>query len=65
MKAMALGASAVLLGRPYIWALGVGGEPGVKQLLRAFLADVDLTLGLSGYTSFGNVDASVLVEGGR
>lgn len=65
MKAMALGASAVLLGRPYIWALGVGGEMGVKQLLRAFLADVDLTLALSGYTSFEDVDAGILVEGGR
>ena len=61
VKAMALGASAVLLGRPYIWALGVGGESGVRQLLRAFLADVDLTLALSGYTTFADVDAGLLV----
>ena len=63
MKAMALGASAVLLGRPYIWALGVGGQDGVKQLLRSFLADVDLTLALSGYTSFDQVDPSALTDG--
>lgn len=62
VKAMALGASAVLLGRPYIWALGVGGESGVRQLLRAFLADVDLTLALSGYTTFADVDAGLLVR---
>jgi isopentenyl diphosphate isomerase/L-lactate dehydrogenase-like FMN-dependent dehydrogenase len=62
VKAMALGASAVLLGRPYIWALGVGGESGVRQLLRAFLADVDLTLALSGYTTFADVDPGLLVR---
>ena len=62
LKAIALGASAVLLGRPYIWALGVGGEDGVRQLLRSFLADVDLTLALTGYTSFGEVGAEVLVR---
>jgi isopentenyl diphosphate isomerase/L-lactate dehydrogenase-like FMN-dependent dehydrogenase len=62
VKAMALGASAVLLGRPYIWALGVGGESGVRQLLRAFLADIDLTLALSGYTAFSDVDAELLVR---
>jgi len=60
-KAIALGAQAVLLGRPYIWALGVGGEDGVRQLLRSFLADVDLTLALSGYTSFSEVDSDALV----
>jgi isopentenyl diphosphate isomerase/L-lactate dehydrogenase-like FMN-dependent dehydrogenase len=62
VKAMALGASAVLLGRPYIWALGVGGESGVKQLLRGFLADVDLTLALSGFTSFDDIDTGLLVR---
>lgn len=62
VKAMALGASAVLLGRPYIWALGVGGESGVRQLLRGFLADVDLTLALSGYTSFDDIDTGLLVR---
>lgn len=62
-KAIALGASAVLLGRPYIWALGVGGEDGVRQLLRSFLADVDLTLALAGYTSFDEIGDDILVRG--
>jgi isopentenyl diphosphate isomerase/L-lactate dehydrogenase-like FMN-dependent dehydrogenase len=50
VKALALGASAVLLGRPYVWGLGLGGEEGVKQVVRSLLADFDLTLALSGYT---------------
>jgi lactate 2-monooxygenase len=50
LKAIALGARAVLVGRPYVWALGLGGEEGVRQILRGLLADFDLTLALSGYT---------------
>ena len=61
-KAIALGASAVLLGRPYIWALGVGGEDAVRQVLRGFLADVDLTLALSGFTSFDEVPRDILIR---
>jgi lactate 2-monooxygenase len=59
-KALALGATAVLLGRPYVWALAVGGEDAVAQLLRGFLAELDLTLALSGHTSLEKVDASTL-----
>jgi isopentenyl diphosphate isomerase/L-lactate dehydrogenase-like FMN-dependent dehydrogenase len=50
VKALALGARAVLVGRPYVWGLGLGGEHGVRQVLRSLLADFDLTLALSGYT---------------
>jgi isopentenyl diphosphate isomerase/L-lactate dehydrogenase-like FMN-dependent dehydrogenase len=50
LKAVALGASAVLVGRPYVWGLGLGGEAGVRQVVRSLLADLDLTLALSGYT---------------
>jgi lactate 2-monooxygenase len=48
VKAVALGASAVLLGRPYAYALAVGGEAGVLALLRQFAAETDLTLALMG-----------------
>ncbi|PWT79079.1 MAG: alpha-hydroxy-acid oxidizing enzyme [Chloroflexi bacterium] len=61
-KAIALGAQAVLLGRPYIWGLAVAGEPGVRDVLLNFLADLDLTLALSGYASFADVDGASLVE---
>lgn len=62
MKAVALGAQAVLLGRPYIWGLAVDGENGVRGVLNHFLADYDLTMGMAGYTSPAELDASVLVR---
>lgn len=60
LKALAFGASAVLLGRPFVWGLAVGGEDGVVQVLKSFLADLDLTLALSGRSSLKDVDASIL-----
>jgi lactate 2-monooxygenase len=62
IKAVALGARAVLLGRPYLWGLALGGEQGVSEVLRNFLADLDLTLALSGYSAWADVDASLLVR---
>src|SRR5262245_11309179 len=44
-RALALGATAVGLGRPYVWGLAVGGEDGVREVLRNFRGDFDLTLG--------------------
>jgi lactate 2-monooxygenase len=49
VKALALGANAVLLGRPYIWGLALDGQRGVETVLRMLLAELDLTLALSGY----------------
>jgi isopentenyl diphosphate isomerase/L-lactate dehydrogenase-like FMN-dependent dehydrogenase len=54
-KAMALGARAVLLGRPYCYGLAVGGEAGVRAVLENLVADIDLTLGLAGCSSFAEV----------
>jgi lactate 2-monooxygenase len=50
MKALALGATAVQIGRPYIWGLALRGREGVEIVLRSLLAELDLTLALSGYT---------------
>ncbi len=61
-KAIALGANAVLLGRPYVWGLAVGGEKGVRHVLENFIADIDLTLGLSGYSSFATVGRSSVIS---
>ena len=47
-KALALGASAVLLGRPYVYGLALRGEAGVRDVIRNFIADFDLTMALSG-----------------
>ncbi|WP_016906761.1 lactate 2-monooxygenase [Streptomyces xiaopingdaonensis] len=49
LKALALGARAVLYGRPYAYGLAHAGEDGVRHVLRSLLADLDLTLGLSGH----------------
>jgi isopentenyl diphosphate isomerase/L-lactate dehydrogenase-like FMN-dependent dehydrogenase len=62
VKALALGARAVLLGRPYVWGLAVGGEDGVRQVLRSLLAELDLTMALSGLTELGQLDAEVLTR---
>src|SRR5258708_21371097 len=50
-KALALGARAVLLGRLYLWGLAVAGEQGVRDVVLNLLADLDLTLALSGHAS--------------
>jgi isopentenyl diphosphate isomerase/L-lactate dehydrogenase-like FMN-dependent dehydrogenase len=65
LKALALGARAVLLGRPYIWGLALGGGEGVAEVLRSFLADLDLAMALSGYANIDEVDTSALVVQGR
>jgi isopentenyl diphosphate isomerase/L-lactate dehydrogenase-like FMN-dependent dehydrogenase len=60
LKAVALGADAVLLGRPYAWALAVGGRRGVEELIQNLLAEIDLTLALAGGTSIRELDRSWL-----
>jgi lactate 2-monooxygenase len=59
-KALALGASAVLIGRPYVYGLALGGEPGVCEVIRNFAADFDLTLGLAGCTSVSEIGPECL-----
>jgi isopentenyl diphosphate isomerase/L-lactate dehydrogenase-like FMN-dependent dehydrogenase len=61
-KALALGARAVLLGRLYTWGLALAGEQGVRDVVLNLLADFDLTLALSGYTSCRVLDASALSD---
>jgi lactate 2-monooxygenase len=51
VRALALGASAVGLGRPYVWGLASGGEDGVREVIRNFRADFDLTMGLAGVSA--------------
>jgi L-lactate dehydrogenase (cytochrome) len=56
LKALALGADAVLLGRPYAYGLAVGGQQGVETVVNQLLADTDLTLALVGGTSATALD---------
>jgi lactate 2-monooxygenase len=60
VKAMALGADAVLLGRPYAYALAVGGQRGVEELIQNLTAELDLTLALAGAHSVRELDRSWL-----
>ena len=48
LKALALGAKAVMIGRPVLWGLALGGESGVETVLRLLKAEFDLAMGLSG-----------------
>ncbi len=59
-KALALGADAVLIGRPYLWGMALEGADGVEKVLRWTLAELDLTLGLSGFTSPEQLGPGVL-----
>jgi lactate 2-monooxygenase len=59
-KALALGADAVLVGRPYLWGLALDGQNGVETVLRSILAELDLTMALSSCTSLQDIDAGLL-----
>jgi lactate 2-monooxygenase len=63
-KALALGAAAVLLGRPWVHGLALAGEAGVHHVLRCFLADLDLQVGLSGHASVHELSRESLQRGG-
>jgi L-lactate dehydrogenase (cytochrome) len=58
--AVALGASAVLLGRPFAWGLALAGEEGVRQVISDVMGEFDLTLGLTGHTAVGQLTKDVL-----
>lgn len=60
VKAMACGANAVTIGRPHVYGLAIAGEHGVGEVLDNLLAEIDLTMSLSGATSWDEVDASLL-----
>ncbi|KAL7420597.1 hypothetical protein Q5752_004548 [Cryptotrichosporon argae] len=51
VKALALGAKAVLVGRPYVYGLAFGGQDGVEHVLQSLLGELDLSLQLSGIPS--------------
>jgi lactate 2-monooxygenase len=59
-RAVALGASAVLVGRPYVYALAIAGEAGVREVLENLVADFDLTMGLAGCRTVGEVGRETL-----
>jgi lactate 2-monooxygenase len=60
-KALALGARAVLIGRPYAYALAIAGRTGVRELLLNLAAEFDLTMGLSGCRSVADIGPEAVV----
>jgi len=62
IKALALGANAVLLGRPYVYALAVAGQAGVERVVRNLTAEIDLTLALAGGRDVKALDRSWVTQ---
>jgi len=60
VKALALGARAVLIGRPYLWGLSVDGADGVKNVMGILRSEFQAAMALCGRTSIGAIDKSVL-----
>jgi L-lactate dehydrogenase (FMN-dependent) and related alpha-hydroxy acid dehydrogenases len=62
LKALALGAKAVLLGRLYIYGLAIAGEQGVREAVINFLADMDVTMGLCGIKACREIGSELLTS---
>lgn len=62
VKAIALGANAVLIGRPFVYGLAVAGEKGVASVVDTLLNELDVTLALSGCVSLADVNRSILTR---
>ena len=61
-RALALGAEAVVIGRPYVHGLALEGEDGVRHMLRTLLAELEITLSIAGVGHHRDLDASALVR---
>ncbi|HEY3492066.1 MAG TPA: alpha-hydroxy-acid oxidizing protein, partial [Solirubrobacterales bacterium] len=62
LKALALGADAVCLGRPYVWGLALDGQAGVEAVLKMVLAELDLTMALCGLTRPDEIGPGLLAD---
>jgi 4-hydroxymandelate oxidase len=60
LKALALGANAVLIGRPYVYGLGAAGEAGVTKVLNILQREFQMAMVLTGRTNIGSIDRSVI-----
>jgi isopentenyl diphosphate isomerase/L-lactate dehydrogenase-like FMN-dependent dehydrogenase len=60
VKALALGASAVLVARPWVWGLALAGQAGVEQVVKGLLADLDLTLAMCGVADVADIGPELL-----
>jgi lactate 2-monooxygenase len=61
-KALALGANAVCIGRPYVYGLTLAGEEGVAEVIQNLMADFELTMGLTGCKNISEINAEMLTR---
>jgi len=61
--ALALGANACLIGRPYVYGLAIGGADGVRQVIENIVAELDLTMGLLGVQNIQDLSRDLLANG--
>lgn len=59
-KALALGAKFVLIGRLWVYALGSGGEEGVRHVMKGLLADFDILMNVAGYPELKDINRDAL-----
>ncbi len=64
VKALALGANAVLIGRPYLYGLAVAGAEGVARVVQLLRRELEMAMALTGRTSLGAIDGTVLFRPG-
>jgi lactate 2-monooxygenase len=62
VKALALGATAVGVGRPYVWGLALDGTDGVVHVLRCLLAEADLLMAIDGYPTLADLRSTALMR---
>jgi lactate 2-monooxygenase len=62
LTALALGARAVAIGRPYAYGLALGGQAGIEHVLRCMLAELDLTMAIDGYPSIAALGRDALIR---
>jgi isopentenyl diphosphate isomerase/L-lactate dehydrogenase-like FMN-dependent dehydrogenase len=62
LKALALGAKFVFVGRLWVWGLSIMGEHGVRHVMRSLLADFDILLNVAGLKNVSEIDRSALGE---
>jgi 4-hydroxymandelate oxidase len=60
LKALAIGAKAVLVGRPPLWGLGAFGQPGVSRVMEMLQTELALAMGLSGYATLASIDRTLV-----
>jgi len=65
VKAIALGARAVFIGRPLFWGLAADGERGVARVLDILKEEIEITMAKCGRPAIADIDASVVVKAPR